>query len=130
MSKRTNRIFVVDDEPVIATTLATILRQSGFEATSFTNPLEALESADAASPNLLLSDVMMPELSGIELAIRLQRKHPDCRVLLLSGQAATTDLLAAARAEGHKFEILSKPVHPKDLLAGIGRLTEPSSGTA
>jgi DNA-binding response OmpR family regulator len=74
--------------------------------------------------------VMMLELSGIEIAIRLQRKHLGCRVLLFSGQAATTDLLAVARTGGHKFEILTKPVHPNDLLAGIRRLTEPGSGMA
>jgi DNA-binding response OmpR family regulator len=61
-------IFVVDDEKVISDTLAVILRLNGFAATSFTNPLEALNYASSGSPDLLVSDVVMPELSGIDLA--------------------------------------------------------------
>jgi CheY-like chemotaxis protein len=119
MQATVRSIFVVDDEPIIASTLARILEQSGFAATSFTNPLEALEAAHSEHPDLLLSDVMMPQLSGVELAMRIRDKCPQCRILLFSGQAATADLLAEARKRGHDFHILSKPVHPKDLLAGI-----------
>lgn len=61
----------------------------------------------------------MPQLSGIDLAIRIKEKRPQCRILLFSGQAATADLLAEARKSGNDFHILSKPVHPNDLLAGI-----------
>ena len=44
---------------------------------------------------------------------------PNCKILLISGQAATADLLERARAQGHEFEILAKPVHPTDLLAKL-----------
>jgi CheY-like chemotaxis protein len=119
-------VFVVDDEPVIATTLATILRlNGGFRARSFTKPLEALEAVRAEAPDLLITDVMMPLLSGIELAIRVRALCPECKVLLFSGQAATAHLLDAAGADGHHFELLVKPVHPADLLAKIRSLTEP-----
>ena len=121
------RVFVVDDEKVIAHTLAAILRQSGFVVHAFTNPLEALDSAASDAPDLLISDVMMPEMSGIDLAIALRSRHPECKVLLFSGQAATADLLRAARQQGHDFELLLKPVHPKDLLAAIKR-TIPRGG--
>jgi CheY-like chemotaxis protein len=120
------RVFVVDDEPVIALSLATILRQSGFDAKSFTEPLEALNAAQSEAPDLLISDVVMPLLSGIELAIRLQATNPNCKVLLFSGQAATAGQLEMARANGHDFELLSKPVHPKDLLKKIQRITDES----
>jgi CheY-like chemotaxis protein len=72
---------VVDDEEVIAQTLAVILRQSGFLAKSFTNPLEALAEAASTAPDLLISDVMMPEMSGVDLAIKLRALHPECKVL-------------------------------------------------
>lgn len=117
------RVFVVDDQQVIASSLATILRHYGFNATSFTEPVEALKSARSEVPDLLISDVSMPQTSGIELAIQVQRSCPDCKVLLFSGQAATTDMLAAARAGGHQFELLLKPVHPKDLLKRIQEVT-------
>jgi CheY-like chemotaxis protein len=61
----------------------------------------------------------MPVMSGIELAVKVRELCPECKVLLFSGQAATANLLENARADGHDFELLSKPVHPSDLLAKI-----------
>ena len=119
------RVFVVDDEDVIASSLAMILRfQGGFHARSFTDPLEALQAARLDAPDLLISDVVMPRLSGIDLAIQLREHCPDCKVLLFSGQAATAELLESARATGYTFELLLKPVHPADLLARIQNVAE------
>ena len=119
------RIFVVDDEHVIASTMALILRFSGgFHATSFNAPLEALLMAKNDQPDLLISDVVMPGLSGIDLAIQLKQQCPNCKILLFSGQAASESLLESARAQGHEFELLSKPVHPAKLLARIQDLLE------
>lgn len=118
------RVFVVDDEEVIATTLGMILRQRGFDAHSFKLPLEALHAARTMAPDLLISDVVMPLLSGIELAIRIREHCPNCKVLLSSGQAATANLLEAARAGGLDFEVLAKPVHPTDLLNRIRAVLE------
>jgi CheY-like chemotaxis protein len=118
-----SRVFVVDDEQVIVFTLAAILNQSGFSAVPFTDPLAALEAAASDPPNLLISDVMMPQLTGIELAVQVTAKLPDCKVLLFSGQAATAGLLNAAREHGRDFVLLSKPIHPTDLLSAIQKLT-------
>lgn len=123
------RVFVVDDEKVIAATIEMILSQSGFIARSFTNPVDALDAALRETPDLLVSDVMMPQMSGVDLAIRLTAQCPDCRVLLFSGQAMTLDLLEAARANGRTFELLSKPVHPHDLLEAIRRNIHPPDAT-
>ena len=117
------RIFVVDDEFVIATTLSTILSRSGFDTVSFTEPLKALDAARAKAPDLLISDVMMPVLSGVELAIRIKTECPDCKVLLFSGQAATANLLEEARQRGHDFELLSKPIHPSEFLLKVKLVT-------
>jgi CheY-like chemotaxis protein len=117
------RIFVVDDEFIIASTLATILQRNGFDAAWFTEPLKALQAARLNPPDLLLTDVVMPQISGVELAIQLRESCPDCRVLLFSGQAATANLLEAARANGHDFEVLTKPIHPTDLLRNIKAAT-------
>lgn len=117
MSKHTKlRIFVVDDREVIARTLATILNKSGYAAIHFTNPLDALAMAAHEAPDYLISDVVMPELSGVDLAIHISDLYPDCKILLFSGQAATDDLLANARAKGRIFELLCKPVHPTEIL--------------
>lgn len=121
------RVFVVDDEHVIAETLAVILDRNGFAAVAFTNPLHALEAAKAEAPHLLISDVMMPEMSGINLAIAVQSHCPGCKVLLFSGQSVTSDLLRIAREQGHDFQLLSKPIHPADLLAAIRSLPDNQS---
>jgi DNA-binding NtrC family response regulator len=118
------RVFVVDDEFIIASTLATILQRNGFDAASFTDPLEALSAAAVRAPDLLITDVVMPGLSGIDLAISVKQLSPQCKVLLFSGQAATANLLQAARTNGHDFELLSKPIHPTDLLKKIKDVTE------
>jgi DNA-binding NtrC family response regulator len=112
-------VFVVDDESIIASTFELILISSGFDARSFVDPLEALQAAESASPDLLLTDVVMPNLTGIQLAIKVQDLRPSCKVLLSSGQTVTAELLDAARLQGHHFEILAKPVHPVDLLEKI-----------
>ena len=117
--RKVARVFVVDDEAVIADTLGTILRMKGFDAHPFTLPLEALRAAYELPPDLLITDVVMPLLSGIDLAIRVRESCPNCKVLLFSGQAATVDLLAKAGASGHHFDVLAKPVHPADLLKKI-----------
>jgi DNA-binding response OmpR family regulator len=112
-------IFVVDDERVIASTLTTILQLNGYQARSFLNPLEALEAARTVKPDLVIADVVMPGLSGIDLAIQLKELCPTCKFLLLSGQAATADLLESAQRQGHDFAVIAKPIHPTDLLARI-----------
>ena len=115
-------VFVVDDEPIIASTVALILGHYGMSAQSFTQPLLALQAARSNAPDLLISDVVMPEMSGIELANRVKEQCPDCKVLLISGNAATNDLLRGARARGKDFTVLAKPVHPTDLLKSIHSL--------
>ncbi len=117
-------VFVVDDEVTISETLALILSRSGFMVSSFTDPLKALDGVASRSPDLLLTDVVMPHLSGIDLAIQIREKYPDCKILLFSGQAETQDLLAAARQQGHDFSLLAKPVHPVELLRRIKDLIE------
>lgn len=118
------RIFVVDDEEVIATSLTAILKISGFEAVAFKTLLDALNAARVEAPDLLISEVVMPALSGIELALRFKEECPSCKVLLLSGRAGTENLLQKARDRGHDFTLLSKPLHPTDLLREILRTTE------
>jgi CheY-like chemotaxis protein len=113
------RVLVVDDERVIADTLVVILNRSGFEATAVYSGERAVEVAGTFRPDMVISDVIMLDMNGIDAAVRIRTMLPDCKVLLFSGQAATADLLERARSQGHEFEILAKPVHPQDLLARL-----------
>ena len=113
------RVLVVDDERVIADTLAIILGQNGYEASAAYTGKDAVEKAKTVQPDLIISDVIMPDMNGIEAAIQIRKMLPKCKILLFSGQAATADLLDKARQQGHEIEILAKPVHPADLLAKL-----------
>ena len=113
------RVSVVDHEVLIASSLATVLCNQGFDASFFTEALQALQAARYYSPDLLISEVSMPVLSGIELAIQVQKHCPNCKVLLFSGHPDTAYLLTASRANGHNFEVLPKPTHPIEILRKI-----------
>jgi CheY-like chemotaxis protein len=113
------RVLVADDERVIADTLAMILNQSGFQAKVAYTGEKALEMAAEFQPEMLISDVIMAGLNGIDAAIQIREILPSIKILLFSGQAATADLLEKARERGYEFEILAKPVHPQDLLAKL-----------
>lgn len=113
------RVFVVDDERGISDSLSMILRQSGFEASAFYDAESALAACGIAPPEFIVSDVLMPGMSGVEMAIVIKERHPACDILLFSGQAATTDILEQARQKGYNFELLLKPVNPKDLVARL-----------
>ena len=112
-------VLVVDDEPMIANTLAAIMDRNGLAAIIAADYAAALDIAQLIPPQLLLSDVELPDIDGFELAIKLTRRIPDCEVILFSGQYSTSDLVAMHRAEGRDFLTLIKPVHPVDLLACV-----------
>ena len=115
-------VFVVDDEPVICNTLVAILKHSGYKAEGYEDPVVAVEAARGTSPDLLLTDVMMPGMNGVELAIHFQNFHPRCKVLLFSGAAESADLLADARSRGYELDLLAKPVPPSELLEKLMEL--------
>lgn len=110
------KVLVVDDEQIIANTLAIILNQNGFEATAVYGGAHAMEAARNWSPDISLIDVIMQHVNGIDAAIAIGGMLPQCRILLISGDTASSDLLDEARALGHHFEILSKPFHPDMLI--------------
>jgi DNA-binding NtrC family response regulator len=112
-------VLIVDDEKVIADTLSIILTHAGFITMTAYDGETALRMANAITPALLISDVVMPGITGVELAIILTQSLPNLKVLLFSGQASTVDLLEEARRDGHHFTALTKPVHPTDMLKRI-----------
>jgi CheY-like chemotaxis protein len=116
------RILVVDDEPVVADSLATIFRASGYMAEAVYSGEEALNLIEINPPSLIVTDVMMPGLNGVELAKLIQIAYPDCPILLFSGDTNAQGLLHAAHLNGRSFEVLNKPVYPPELLAKVATL--------
>lgn len=107
---------------MIADTLALILKRNGFEAMPMYSGEALMESIEMREPEAVISDVIMGGMSGIEAAIRICELVPGCKIILVSGQAVTTDLLAAARADGYRFDLLCKPVHPEEILSRLNTL--------
>ena len=116
------RILIVDDEHIIADTLQMILSQHGFEAAVAYDGETVIESARQFRPQIILCDVMMPDMNGVEVAIQVRALLPNCRILLFSGQAGVDDLLRDARLRGHQFELLLKPIHPSELVEHLHSL--------
>lgn len=116
LGTRARRILIIDDEAPIADSLAEILTSSGYEALAFYRGQDAIDSARKQCPNIVLSDVVMPKLNGVDTVLAIHEFCPQARILLFSGQAGTTNILQRARASGHQFELLPKPLHPDELL--------------
>ncbi|MGA9462385.1 MAG: response regulator [Terracidiphilus sp.] len=115
------RVLIADDERSIADTLALILSHKGFDAHAVYSGERAVEAAAHLAPDVLISDVLMGGMTGIDAAIRIRELFPRCRVILFSGMEATTELIHQARTGVVDFDILSKPVHPRILLEHLNR---------
>jgi CheY-like chemotaxis protein len=109
-------VLVVDDENGILETLAAILKAHGFTVFTARSGEEAVDVAYNIEPDWVVSDVLMGSLSGVDAAIKICEHRPNTQIVLFSGNALTTDLLAKARSQGHHFEILAKPFSPTELI--------------
>jgi CheY-like chemotaxis protein len=118
------RVLVVDDEVCIADSLAEILSDHGYEALAVYNGQAAIASTRERCPDIVICDVVMPLLNGVDTVMTIRELCPQTRILLFSGQAGTTDILKDARTKGHWFEVLGKPIHPDDLLRRLAMKRE------
>jgi DNA-binding response OmpR family regulator len=122
MAAPNRKVIVVDDEILIAETLVMILHKSGFDAQAAYSGESAVVLARDFQPQILITDVIMSGMSGIETAIQVRSILPSCKILLFSGQVGSARLLQKARKEGYEFDILDKPIHPKELIAKLENL--------
>ncbi len=128
VERSTKRILVVDDEAAISDTLALIFQMQHYEVRVAYTAEDAIEIVAAWRPDLAVLDVMLPAMNGIDLALVIKANYADCHVILFSGHANTGMLLDEAERQGHRFEILAKPVEPQLMLERasslFGRLDE------
>lgn len=110
------RVLVVDDEKLIADTMSKILEQEGFQAVAVYDGWAAVEIAAKFRPDYLLTDVLMPSMNGVELAIAISKMLPMAKILLFSGQAGISDILLEGHRQGYEFELAAKPIHPEKLI--------------
>ena len=113
------RILLAEDDPSLRVYLARALDRVGYSVVSVDRGTAALPLLEAESFDLLLTDIVMPEMDGIELAQKAAVIAPEMRVMFITGFAAVA--LKAGRA-APEAKILSKPFHLRDLVAEVDRL--------
>jgi two-component system cell cycle response regulator CpdR len=113
------RILLAEDEDAMRTYLARALENAGYDVVAVDRGTAALPWLETGDFDLLLSDIVMPEMDGIELAQRCAEISPDTKVMFITGFAAVT--LKASR-EAPQAKVLSKPFHLKDLVMEVERI--------
>jgi CheY-like chemotaxis protein len=110
------KVLVVDDQKLIADTIAEILVDAGFDAVAAYDGWAAMDAAARLQPDFMLCDVLMPRMNGVQLAIAIRRAYPATKILLFSGQAGISEILLEGQRQGFEFELIPKPIHPLRLI--------------
>jgi two-component system cell cycle response regulator CpdR len=113
------RILLAEDDEAMRTYLARALERVGYRVTAVDNGAAALPLLEDEPFDLLLTDIVMPEMDGIELAQKAAEIAPGLRVMFITGFSAVA-LKAGRKAPDAK--VLSKPFHLKDLVAEVERM--------
>jgi two-component system cell cycle response regulator CpdR len=113
------RILLAEDEEAMRTYLARALHNAGFEVVAVDRSTAALPLLEGGNFDLLLSDIVMPEMDGIELAQRCSELSPHTKVIFITGFAGVT---LKATQELPEAKVLSKPFHLRDLVLEVQRV--------
>jgi two-component system cell cycle response regulator CpdR len=113
------RILLAEDDDSMRVYLARALERTGYHVVAVDNGLAALPLLESEPFDLLLTDIVMPEMDGIELAQKAAEIAPDIRVMFITGFAAVA--LKAGKA-APSAKVLSKPFHLRDLVAEVDRM--------
>jgi CheY-like chemotaxis protein len=111
------KILVVDDVDTIARVYARFLERQGYEVHIAYNGDEALLQYDQFKPDLVISDIRMPKMSGFELASALRKKNPDQKIILMTGYADEAEVLEQQKSHG--FPFFTKPADLQTTVANI-----------
>jgi len=107
-------VLLVDDEEEFVSTLAERLRLRNIQAEIATDGVEALQRIDADPPEVVVLDVMMPRLGGLEVLRQISKAHPTIQVILLTGRGSTKEGIEGMRLGA--FDYLIKPVKIEELI--------------
>ena len=114
------RILVIDDDAMVRNAVSTILRHNGFEVDLATNGVQGLTAFRENRPDVIITDIIMPEKEGVETIIDILREQPQAKIIAISGggRGGNSDFLRMAKSFG-AAAILPKPFGPKDLLGCV-----------
>lgn len=116
------KVAVVDDEAVALKQIGRILARQGFQVEVFENPIQALQRMETFTFNIVMSDIRMPQMSGLELLERIKSTTPETEVLLFTGYAAIDDAVRAI--QNGAFDYIEKPLTPAKILASLKRAAD------
>ncbi len=117
-----SRVVFIDDDKFIRKSTVQTLQMEGFEVESFADAGSALAGIDAARTGVIVSDIMMPGISGLELMQRIQEIDPDIPIILITGQG---DIATAVRAmRDGAYDFLEKPFAPDNLVEVVRKALE------
>ena len=114
------KILLAEDDDDMRNFLVKALQKAGHEVTSFAEGLSAFEEIKQASFDLLLTDIVMPEMDGIELARRASELDPSLKIMFITGFAAVA--LHPDSKAPRDAKVLSKPFHLRELVAEVDRM--------
>ena len=116
------KILVIDDDVIVRETIIQILEDRGYLVVSAADGQRGVTSFRSEKPDLVITDIIMPEKEGIQTITEIRRERPDAKVIAISGggRIGNTDFLKIARHLG-AFDAIAKPFDPDDLLTRVGR---------
>jgi DNA-binding NtrC family response regulator len=115
-------ILIIDDEEIIRTSCERILKPEGYAVRTAKSGTEGLQALDFSSFDLVLTDLKLPDIDGIEVLVRIREKWPDTRVIIMTGYGTVQSAVRAMKAG--VFDYIEKPFSPEDLLALVKRALE------
>jgi two-component system, chemotaxis family, chemotaxis protein CheY len=128
-------ILIIDDEPEVGQSLRRVLERAGFHVTTTTSGADALAQFERDSPDVVITDIMMPKVHGIDIIRRIRQTGGTTRIIAISGggnfgpvgyqpEAITTSAYLEVAKQAGADEILTKPFDREDLLASVRRLLD------
>lgn len=125
------KILVLDDEPSILLMITKMLEKEGYEVSVALNGKEGMRLFEMEKPDLLITDIIMPEKEGLETIFELRKKHPELKIIAISGggRISPNGYLPGAKLLGANM-VFQKPLVQKDFLNAVSLLLNEKKGKA
>jgi CheY-like chemotaxis protein len=120
-----SKILVLDDEPSILLMIKKMLEKAGYEVIIASNGKEGMRLFESEKPDMVITDIIMPEKEGLETIFELRRMHPDLKIIAISGggRISPDGYLPGAKLLGANM-VFQKPLVQKDFLAAVASLLD------
>ena len=122
-------VLIIEDDPIMLRNLAQWFQQAGCRVMVAHDGVEGMEQFNKLRPDVVVTDIIMPNREGVETLMAIKAQAPDVKVLAISGggRLGSTDLLAMARSLGADA-VMAKPFRSTDIVGAVARLLQPSDG--